>query len=113
MNACLFCDIAHQRCPARIIYQTETVICFLPKAPDTYGHTLIAPRQHVPDLYTASASLLGELMAAAKLLALHYQTRIQATGVNILHASGVAAQSLSGSGFSLPMDRPSKRRNRM
>ena len=92
MSACLFCDIVHQRCPARIIYQTETVICFLPRVPEAYGHTLIVPKKHVPDIYAASETLLGELMAAAKKLALHYRTQIQATGVNLLHASGAAAQ---------------------
>jgi len=92
MSACLFCDIVHQLCPARIIYQTETVICFLPRVPEAYGHTLIVPKKHVPDIYAASETLLGELMAAAKKLALHYRTQIQATGVNLLHASGAAAQ---------------------
>ena len=91
MTACVYCRIIQRQIPSRVVYETPQVICFLPQAPEAYGHTLIAPKEHYTDLYTVPAPLLAELAAAAQKLALHYQSQIDATGVNLLHASGTSA----------------------
>lgn len=91
MTDCVFCDIVHGQAAAWVVYQTEDVICFLPKNPEVYGHTLIMPKAHFADLYTTPVALLEKLIVTAQMLAIHYKTQIGASGVNILHASGAAA----------------------
>ena len=59
---------------------------------EVYGHTVIAPKLHLPDLFCAPAERVNDLFAATQKLALHFRTAIQASGVNLLHASGSAAQ---------------------
>ena len=68
------------------------MVCFLPKELEAYGHTVVAPIQHITDICVASDGSLGRLIAATRKLAVHYRERIGATGVNILHASGKSAQ---------------------
>lgn len=92
MTECVFCDIIQQRIAAWVVYQNEDVICFLPRNPEVYGHTLIVPKQHVVDLYTTPTALLEKLMAAAQKLSIHYKAQVGASGVNLLHASGASAQ---------------------
>lgn len=92
MSECIFCNIVNNQIPAWVIYQNQDVICFLPNPPEVYGHTLIAPKQHIMDIYAAPESILGSMMAASKKLALHYKTQIGASGINVLHASGASAQ---------------------
>ncbi len=92
MNECVFCSIVNNQIPSWVIYQSKEVICFLPKSPEVYGHTIIAPKQHITDIYTASESILENMMVVSKRLAIHYKTQIGASGINLLHASGISAQ---------------------
>ncbi len=92
MNECVFCDIVNNQIPSWVIYQNKDVICFLPKSPEVYGHTIVASKQHITDIYTAPESILGNLMIVSKKLAIHYKTQIDASGINLLHASGISAQ---------------------
>ena len=89
---CVICEIVAGEIPSWIVYQDAEVICFLPKTLEAYGHTLVAPKAHYPDLYTAPEALLERLAVAVKKLAIHYNDRIGSSGVNVLHASGVSAQ---------------------
>lgn len=92
MNTCIFCQIVRGEKPAKIIYENENVLCFLPKEIGVYGHTLIVPKQHVQDLYDIPADLLCKLTEVVQLLAKEYTSKIGSTGVNILHASGKDGQ---------------------
>ena len=89
---CVFCDIVKYQISSWIVYQNEDVICFLPKAPEVYGHTIVAPKRHVVDIYSAPVSALKNVIGICKELAIHYKTQIGASGVNLLHASGASAQ---------------------
>jgi histidine triad (HIT) family protein len=92
MTDCAICEIVTGIVPSWIVFQDAEVICFLPKAVEVYGHTVIAPKAHYPDFYSAPGTLLGYLMVTAKKLAVHYKHQIGSSGVNILHASGASAQ---------------------
>ncbi len=91
MTDCVFCRIIQRQIPSRVVYETPQVICFLPQAPEAYGHTLIAPKQHFADIYAAPGSVLKSILSVAKELAVHYQHQVGATGINLLHASGTSA----------------------
>lgn len=92
MSLCIFCEIAKKKAPASIIYESETIICFLPKNMETYGHTIIAPKEHYFNIYDIPAETLSDLSVVAKNLSVHYRKTINATGINILHASGESGQ---------------------
>ncbi len=74
-----------------MVYRDENVLCFLPLEVEAFGHTVIAPKTHYADLFAAPAETLSCVLAVVQKIALHYQEAIGAVGVNLLHASGVAA----------------------
>ena len=92
MNDCIFCQIVNRKAPAKIIYENENVICFLPKKVEVYGHTLVVPKKHYADLYDIPANVLCELTKVAQKLTLEYKQKINATGMNLMHASGKDGQ---------------------
>jgi histidine triad (HIT) family protein len=92
MNECVICKIISGAIPSWIVYRDTQAVCFLPKEVEAYGHTVIAPIQHYPDIYASTTDSLAMLMTTARKLALHYRQQIGASGVNLLHASGASAQ---------------------
>jgi histidine triad (HIT) family protein len=96
MKDCVICNLVSGSIPSWIVHRDSQVVCFLPKEPEAYGHTVIAPIDHYPDIYSGSEDSMGALMAAARKLALHYRERIGASGINLLHASGASAQQSVG-----------------
>jgi len=66
MRNCIFCKIIKGKEPARIIYEDEDVICFLPKTIQVYEHTLIVPKKHYKDLYDIPEKLLSKLIITSK-----------------------------------------------
>ncbi len=92
MKSCVFCQIAKKEIPAKIVYENDEIICFLPKKIEVYGHTLIVPKKHYQNLYDIPPEILNEVVKTTKKLAQEYRQKIGATGVNLLHASGKGAQ---------------------
>lgn len=88
MDDCIFCQIVQGKKPAKVIYENENALCFLPKKIEVYGHTLIVPKQHFQDLYDVPQDILCKLTEVVQLLTKEYKTKIGATGMNVLHASG-------------------------
>ncbi len=91
MNSCVICQLVSNELPAWVIYENENVICFFPLEVEAFGHTVVAPKSHYADLFSVPAEVLGCILAVVQKVASHYQTAIGANGVNLLHASGVAA----------------------
>ncbi len=92
MDNCKFCQIINRKIPSWIVYENEKVICFLPKKLEVYGHTLIVPKQHYTDLYDIPEDILCELIKVSKKITIAYKEKINATGMNLMHASGVDSQ---------------------
>ena len=91
MNDCAICELVEGQRPSWVVYDDENVICFLPLQVEAFGHTIIAPKAHQADLFSAPAETLSRVLVTVQKLALPYQSAIGATGINLLHASGVAA----------------------
>jgi len=92
MDNCKFCQIINRQIPSWIVYENEKVICFLPRKLEVYGHTLIMPKQHYTDLYDIPEDILYELMKVSKKITIAYREKINSTGMNLMHASGVDGQ---------------------
>ncbi|MGK5086485.1 HIT family protein [Bdellovibrionota bacterium FG-2] len=92
MTKCIFCEIIKGQAAARVVFQNDRVICFLPLKPELFGHTLIVPKKHCIGIADVDKDTLSALMDTTQHLAGAYQQKIGASGFNLLNASGVDAQ---------------------
>lgn len=89
---CSFCKIAAGNAPCRKIYEDEFTLAFLDTARDAEGHTLVIPKQHAENLLDCGGETLAHLMETVKRVSEHYVRDCGYEGVNLLNASGSAAQ---------------------
>lgn len=90
--ACPFCAIAAGEAPARIVLETDDLLCFFPLRPELLGHTLIVTRGHYEHIGDCPAAVGVSVFAAAQSLDRHYRAAIGSTGFNLLNASGADAE---------------------
>lgn len=88
----VFKDLIDRKIPAFIIYEDKYTLAFLDRHPLTAGHTLVIPKKEYKDIFDMPPKELAHVMASAKKVAKLLQKRLVCQGVNILHASGKAAQ---------------------
>jgi histidine triad (HIT) family protein len=70
--ACLFCEIAAGRQPARLVHEDERIVAFHDIHPQAPTHVLLIPREHVSsllELQEADEALAGGLVRTARDLA--------------------------------------------
>jgi histidine triad (HIT) family protein len=89
---CIFCAIAAKASFARVVYETDAIICFFPLEPEVLGHTLIVSKNHYHHVGDAPAALGVEIFAAAQVLAKHYQKALGTDEFNLMNASGESAE---------------------
>jgi histidine triad (HIT) family protein len=75
-----------------IVCEGKSWVAFFPLKPATPGHTLVIPRQHVADLWSANESLAGDLMAAVVRVGRAIQTALTPEGMNLISSSGEVAE---------------------
>jgi histidine triad (HIT) family protein len=92
MENCIFCKIAKGEIPSKKIYEDEEVFSFLDINPSTKGHTLIIPKKHYENIHDTPEETLKHIIATAKKLAKKLKEKLNATGINIVNASGKDAQ---------------------
>lgn len=88
---CTFCAIVNGELESHIIAETPDTLCFLDHLPATFGHALVIPKQHCRDLFDISEQSLQSVVAMAQQVAGALRTSCSAAGVNLVHASGLAA----------------------
>ncbi|MBN1480968.1 histidine triad nucleotide-binding protein [candidate division KSB1 bacterium] len=69
---CIFCKIAENKVPARIIYQDDEILAFHDIAPQAPYHVLLIPRKHISTLNDAEESdteILGKILLRSQLIA--------------------------------------------
>jgi histidine triad (HIT) family protein len=90
---CPFCRIARGDDPsAEIVCERERWVAFFPREPATPGHTLVIPRVHVPDLWSADARLGTELMEAVIHVGHAVESAVNPEGMNLITSQGEAAE---------------------
>lgn len=92
MDKCVFCQIVNKEIPSTIVFETDEVIGIVPKEQISKGHALILPKKHFKDVFDIEENILKEISISSKRLSTSLMEKYQATGVNILHASGKDAQ---------------------
>ncbi|MBP5939933.1 HIT family protein [Streptomyces acidiscabies] len=91
MSACVFCDIVAGSGSARIVYEDEWTVAFLPLYPAAVGHTLLVPRTHVRDLWDLGAADAHCLTTALLHLAPALRRALAPDGLNVVNSAGAAA----------------------
>ncbi len=89
---CIFCKIIKGDIPSYKIYEDEYTYAFLDIAKDVSGHTLVIPKKHVVNILDCDNETLTHLMDTVKKISNHYVDNCGYDGVNIINASGLAAQ---------------------
>lgn len=92
---CPFCRIARGQDPSvQIVCEGQLWVAFFPPEPATPGHTLVIPREHVPDVWGLDKALGGDLMSAVVGVGRAIQAGIQPApeGMNLISSSGSAAE---------------------
>jgi histidine triad (HIT) family protein len=82
-NGCVFCQIVAGLHDQEVVYQDEIVVVFLCEPPATWGHVLIVPRAHRPDIWSIERAEATAAMAAAHRIAAAQRTELGAVGVNL------------------------------
>lgn len=92
MQNCIFCKIIRKKSEANISFENEACLVFTPLKPITKGHVLIIPKAHFNDIFDIDNKTLRTLMTLVKKIAIEAIKKYNATGINLLHASGKDAQ---------------------
>ncbi|HEY3802739.1 MAG TPA: HIT family protein [Kofleriaceae bacterium] len=93
---CIFCRIVERSADALLIHEDDRTISFLALEPAISGHTVLAPKAHYADVYTIPEDLLSDLMKSCQSHARRWREQVGASGINILHASGLDADQSVG-----------------
>jgi histidine triad (HIT) family protein len=92
MEDCIFCKIIKKESKADIIFEDESFLALKTIEPITKGHVLVIPKTHFKDIFDINSETVGPLMIFVKKIAMDIVKEYNATGINILHASGKDAQ---------------------
>lgn len=90
--SCVFCKIIKGELPSYKIYEDDYTYAFLDIAQDVDGHTIVVPKKHVVNVLDCDNMTLSKVGEAIRLIAKHYVEDLGYDGVNIMNASGKAAE---------------------
>jgi histidine triad (HIT) family protein len=88
---CAFCKIVHGDAPARVVYETNDCLAFLPLTPATRGHTLLVSKQHVRDIWSLDIELGTKMLSATLLISHALKASLKPDGLNVINSAGEAA----------------------
>lgn len=88
---CVFCSIMDGTAPAERVYENDVVVAIMDIHPAAPGHVLLIPRTHSQDLWHIQRQDAEQTMAAAVEVAGMIRRALDPAGINLVHATGVAA----------------------
>ena len=89
---CPFCEIVQREDPdVREVYRDRHVVAFFPTEPATLGHTLVVPREHIPDVWSLDERNAAELGRAVVRLSGALRRAMAPEGLNVIQSNGRAA----------------------
>ncbi|WP_191876550.1 HIT family protein [Streptomyces filipinensis] len=88
---CTLCRLIREDA-ARWVAREAVACAFSPLDPLAPGHTLVVPTQHYADVFDTPHDVLAATMALVQRVAGAMRAALDATGVNILSASGPGSE---------------------
>ena len=93
LDDCAFCQISRGfDTSPEVVAEGDEWLAFFPLEPATPGHTLVIPRTHVEDFWSAPESLITELTTAAVQVGRAIQSALTPEGLNLITSAGKAAE---------------------
>ena len=92
MKDCIFCKIVNKQAPAKIVIEDEFVLALVPKVEVSKGHPLLIPKSHFDNIFDVDEKIFTHFASVMKDLSNKLVNDNNATGINILNASGKDAQ---------------------
>lgn len=89
--ACAFCEIVAGRLPASVVYEDDLTMAFVDLRQFHPGHTLVIPREHVPDVRDVSADTGAALMKTLAQVTRAVAAAFPNEGLSLWHSIGEAA----------------------
>jgi histidine triad (HIT) family protein len=90
-QSCIFCEIAHHRASASIVYEDELTMAFIDLRQFHPGHTLVIPRAHVQDVreldFTTGAAVMRTVSVITRAVGLAFPNQ----GISLWSSIGEAA----------------------
>jgi histidine triad (HIT) family protein len=91
MQDCLFCKIIAKEIPSEVVYEDDSVFCFLDIHPVNPGHVLVVPKSHFENLEDLPDGFDVKLMSAIKKMTLIIKRSLGYEATNLMLNNGVAA----------------------
>lgn len=88
---CVFCDIIAGKIPSRKVYEDENVLAILDISQLTYGHTIVMPKKHTPNIMEADPETVAACMAVVQKLTVQMKKNLGCKGFNVVNNCGAAA----------------------
>ncbi len=88
---CPFCEIVAGIAPAHIVTEDEHCVAVLDARPAARGHTLVIPRRHVTDLWSADPDIAGAVGRTCALVARQIRSRLRPDGLTLRQNNGEAS----------------------
>ena len=88
---CIFCKIANGEIPSNTVYEDERYRAILDLSPASKGHTLILPKDHFDDLFSADGATAESILKAAQKIGAAMQKVLGCDGINVVQNNGAAA----------------------
>ena len=92
MEDCIFCKIVKGEIPSFKIAENEKALAFLSIDQFAKGHTLVIPKNHAESIFELPVEEMQNFLELVKKIAEKMKKNLNSGGVNILNASGKAAQ---------------------
>ncbi len=92
MNDCIFCKIIKGEISSYKIFEDEYTYAFLDISNDANGHILVIPKKHFTNILDCDEETLNNVMITIKRVSNNLIDNCDFDGVNILNASGCAAE---------------------
>jgi len=88
---CIFCRIVKGEAPSVLVYEDEATIAFMDIRPSSPGHTLVIPRAHVSDVFSAGDAEVCAVAKTVRRVALAIDRAVQPQGMRIAQLNRAAA----------------------
>lgn len=85
---CQFCKIINKQAPARIVYESETVIAFLDIEPIHEGHVLVLPKIHEDSIDKIPEAMLSDVMHTVQRVVTALRELYGAEGYSMMQNGG-------------------------
>lgn len=96
MNDCIFCEIGARRLPASIVYEDDTVMCFMDIQPVNEGACMVIPKKHIDHFTDISDELASHILITAQKVGRKLLTELNPARIGyVVHGYGVAHAHLN------------------